>query len=279
MNTESHYMQLLELLFTVVQSLVDRDPSDDQRRFVHDAEGLVQKFFFHGLSALYLSRGTVLPDMSFEANFGDFASTAVLVRTMLETYLIFYYTYIDTMDNPPMREFRYLSRVLYSLLQRQRYPVESPEAVQQLDADRTVIEQVRSELQNNSVFLESEWLDSRRRREILERGMCNGSPPPFQPWVEVATRAGLGLLYARTMYSFLSIHAHSGYIGTLQVRQVQTSEEQRESIEGALGVAAVITAKMVFSYCELFPEASEALDEMLDAARLAEIYAEASLRL
>jgi hypothetical protein len=32
---------------------------------------------------------------------------------MLETYLIFYYTYIDTMDSPPMREFRYLSRVLY----------------------------------------------------------------------------------------------------------------------------------------------------------------------
>lgn len=273
MNTESHYMQLLELLFAVVQSLVGRDPDDDQRRFVHDAEGLVQKFFVHGLSALYLSRGTVLPDTSFEADFGDFASTAVLVRTMLETYLTLYYTYIDARDNPPLREFRYLSRVLYSLLQRQRYPVESPEAVQQLAADRTVIEQVRSELQTNSVF---RGLDSRWQGEILERGTWAGRGPPFQHWIEIATRAGLGLLYTRTMYSFLSIHAHSGYIGTLQVRQVQTHEEQRESMEGALGVAAVVTAKMIFSYCELFLEAGEALEEMPDAARLAEIYAEAS---
>lgn len=270
---ESNYMQLLELLFAVVQSLLGRDPDDDQRSFVDDAESLAQKFFFHGLSTLYLSRGTVLPDTSFRAEFGDFTSTIVLVRAMLETYLTFYHTYIEPKDDPPLMEFRHLARILSSLLQRQKYPTDSPEAAQQLAKDTAVIEKVRSELQTNARFLE---LDTKKQDDLLKKGTISGRHPPFESWIKIAKRSGFSPKHAQTVYSFLSIHAHSGYISTLQVRQTKTAKGQRELMEGALTVAVITTAKMIFSYCELFPKAGEALKEMPDAARLAEIYVGAS---
>lgn len=278
-NIESEYMQLLRLLSAVIESLVGWDIDDDQRSFAIDAENLTRKFSYHGLSTLYLARRTVLPDMFpfGVVGFIDFTSINVLVRAMLETYLTFCYIYIEPKDDPSLREFRRLSIMLSSLLQRQKYPVRTPEGTQQLAKDRAIIEKARVELQANSVFLNK--LDTGKQEELLKKGTIAGKHPPFQPWLEIAKRTGLQPEYAQTVYSFLSIHAHSGYISALQVEQAKTDEERYKLMKGTLTVGVVTIAKMIFSYCELFPKAGEALKEMPEAARLAEIYIGASRRL
>lgn len=123
MEKAQEYIKLLEILGRVAEANKGVVAGADDR--ILDAEGLLLKFFWHAASALYLFRSTTLPDI--RASFFDSASINVLGRAALETFLVFHYVFTaPTSENE--KDFRYVSWTLAGLLERQKFPVQSPQS-------------------------------------------------------------------------------------------------------------------------------------------------------
>ena len=96
--------KILELLISVIEANRDLQAGEDDR--ILDAEGLARKFFYHASSAIFLYRGTKIPEL--KISFVDPASINVLGRAGLETFLIFHHIFI-TPQSKAHKDFRYHS--------------------------------------------------------------------------------------------------------------------------------------------------------------------------
>src|SRR3972149_10962802 len=121
MSNEQEYMDLLDLLYKVVEA--NRGPLDGYDARFSDAEGLATKFFFHAASVLYLSRRTNIPDFpSAPLKFLDPASIDVLARAAFETFLAFHYVFVAPISSEE-KDYRYWAWRAAGLAERQNITV------------------------------------------------------------------------------------------------------------------------------------------------------------
>jgi hypothetical protein len=104
MVDEHSYLQLLELTFRAAQSLAG---VSSPQLGLSDCNQLSANLFLHAATIYWLSQGTKAPAPEPDgASFYDFASTGVLTRATLETYLIMFEVFFEpTTDDE--REFRH----------------------------------------------------------------------------------------------------------------------------------------------------------------------------
>jgi len=242
---EQEYLTLLKALVAVSKAAKGTPATDDER--VLDAEGLLLKFFFHACSALYLSHSTTVDEVG--ASFFDCASTQVVCRAALESFLVFEYVF-TLPTSKDERDFRYWSWVYAGLLERQAFPVTLPESKQKLAAERALIDAFRSKIEASPCF---QALKKGEQKKIL-KGTWR-----LHSWTSIARSAGLSEMNAKHVYSYLCSYAHASSLSVMQVRQARTADEQQRLMAPMLEVLMSAMAFMVKAYTALLPNTERAL--------------------
>lgn len=270
---EGSFVKVLNLYYNVVQSLKGYAPADSRLVRSH---GLAAKLFQHAASAFWLSKGTRVPEMpDVGIDFGDHSSIALISRAALETYLVFYYVFLDP-KTEDLFEFRFNAWMLAGLAKRERYPFQLAEHQAQMTAEKPLYESYRKAIRQTTRFKN---LKKRKKGLKTQQMVIRGKKWRFHTWVEIATRAGFGPEYSRSLYDYLSDHAHSGSLAVLQVSEAQSPEVQLAYINSSLRMIMVVLCKMIGSFTERFPKAAQGLQADPEAAHICGVLTEAVRRL
>ncbi len=246
-------VKLTDILIGVIEANKGTPAKNDLR--IIDAEGLAKKFFSHTLSILYIWRGINLEDLKIPIkDFPDPPSVNVLVRAAFETFLIFYYIFIDSVDTEEI-DLRYQSWELSGLYQRQEFPATLDESIKKLEEEKKLIEELEGEVKRNSHFHK---LSEKRQNRYFKK--LKKTKWRSKGWVKIAQSAGFSELNSKIMYSYLCEHAHSGNISATQVSQAKAFDVRRELMEAAIGHLLICVANMIKYYCEYFPKSSAHYD-------------------
>ena len=246
MGKEKDYLGLLEILINVIEANKGVAAIGDDR--ILDAEGLALKVFSHSLSAYYIYQGINISGLSIPiANFYNPTSLNVLGRAAFETYLIFNYVFVTPKSNDE-KDFKFYSWEISGLLERQKFPFQSPRGKEKLEEERKYINELKTKLQKNSVF---QSLTPKQQKNILKYGYWR-----LPSWREIALSAGLSELHAQAYYSYLCGYAHSGNLSITQLRQA-SNEQRRELMESTIGLILIALANTIKEYLEVFPKSKE----------------------
>ena len=261
MQKEEEYLELLQAFFEVVEANKGISAGGDDR--VLDAEGLAIKCFSHACSLLYLLRGTNVPDLG--AAFFDPGSINVLGRAMLESFLVFFYLFVDP-ENIEEETFRYHCWHYKDLLERQGFPARSPEGKESLRAEKTVVSEIRSKIEASNSYAK---LTPKQKQSLIE-----GREWRFKGWKKIALSAGLSEVHSDSFYTYLCSYAHAGSLSVLQMRQCETAAHQQSLVGATMGLAMICLASMTQSYCTYFPKSCSVLEKNEHHKKIIEMWAE-----
>lgn len=256
---EKNYIKLIETLIKIGEANKGTNAGAD-KRFL-DAEGLCKKFIGHAASALYLFRNTTLQDVKVTnkgISFFDTASINVLGRAALESFLVFHYVFIasKTADD---KDFRYYSWFLANYLERQKFPAQSEEGKNQLDDEKKIIDDLKTKINNNSVFKQ---LKEKKKGNLL-KGEWR-----LQSWMVIGDSAGLSKIIAKQFYGHLCNYAHSGCKSAQQVENADTAETQKALCVATMTLIMIAMANMINAYCQVFKKSNDVLEEDVDAKNI-----------
>lgn len=262
MDKHEEYIKLLEGFINICEA--NKGLAVKNENWILDAEGLALKFCAHATSALYLFRGTKIPEIKIgNISFFDYASLNILCRAAFETFLIFHHLFIQP-NSDEEKEFRYDSWVLSGLLERQGFPVKSPQGIKLIESERSIINSLKDRLHKNKVFIN---LTHKQQRTITEKGNWRR-----KSWYEIAKDSGLDETHAGSFYRYLCGYAHSGSLSSLQLRESQTRETQKQMAESGMTLIMISMAKMIESYCKLFSKSKKALLQNSDVYNLVKVW-------
>lgn len=247
---ERDYIVLLRTLITIAEA--NKGDTVDDRLL--NAEGLLKKCLGHASSALYLYRITTLPDVEVTAegiSFFDAASINVLGRAALEAFLVFHYVYVSPKSDDE-KDFRYYSYCLASLLDKQKFPVQT---------DTKVIEELKGKLKNNDSFNK---LTVNQKQNLLEKGRII-TDWKHQSWKDISIDAGLSEILADQFYSYLCGYAHSGCQSVQQIGNAEDAVTQKALCVATMQFIMIAMANMICSYGELFGKSKAVLENDKDA--------------
>ncbi|MHA1336275.1 MAG: DUF5677 domain-containing protein [Promethearchaeota archaeon] len=252
-------LQLLNIFAEIVEANKGTPSGKDLR--VIDAESLALKFFGHSISALYLYRGVDIPDLILPIkNFPDPFSFDVLIRAAFESFLVFYFIYIDS-KNDDEADLRYYSWEIAGLYQRQKYPVTLEENITKQQKEKEIILSIENKIKENLIFNSLPNKKKQKYFDNLKKGnwrlVINKDKFFYKGWIAIAQSAGFTELNSKHIYNFLCEHAHSGNISATQVSQSFDFRIRRELMEGTLGLLLICVASFIKSYLDYFPKSKE----------------------
>jgi hypothetical protein len=249
-ENENDLIELLNILLRVVEANKGVPSGEDDR--ILDAEGLAIKFYGHVLSSFYLWRGVNIFDLEIPIeNYPDPSSLDVLVRAAFETYLVFYWVFIDS-EYEDEKDFRFYSWEVAALYARQNFRATTQENIKKLQDEKIYINKIKSRIKDNSIFKKYSEKQQKSYYKKLEKGIWR-----LKGWAEIAGAARFSELNSKIIYSFLSEHAHSGNISVTQVRQSKDIKIRRELMNASIGHLLICVSKMIKSYCEDFHKSRE----------------------
>ena len=256
---ENEYLSLQKILIEVIQANKGVPAKEDNR--VIDAEGLAVKLFEHTASISYLYKDTILPEINLRIF--DLASLNIIARAIIENFLVFYYVFIEP-KNSEEENFRYMLYCLSGLIERQNYPIESPQGKVILKNEKKVIDSLIAKLEKNNYFNE---LKKDEKKKILKWGTWR-----FKSWSEIALSAGLNESNSRAFYKFLCGYAHSGSLSLQQIHQTISKEEKVKLFDATLSLLKIAISNMIISYCNYFPKALEYYLETVESKQLVKLW-------
>lgn len=249
-SEEVELIELLNILAKVIDANKDEESKEGLRAL--DTEGLALKFFGHAVSTLYLHRGLNVPGLVIPiANVPDPLSVDVLVRAALETFLVFYYIFIESSDKNEI-DLRYRAWELAGLYKRQTFPAYLEENIEKLQKEQIWIEQLKEKIKTNPIFMSYEEKKKNNFFKQLEKGYWR-----YKGWAKIALSAGFSKLNSEIIYSFLCEHVHSGNISATQVWQSYDFEIRRNLMKSSIDYLNICTANMIKYYCQYFPKSGE----------------------
>jgi hypothetical protein len=229
------YIKLLRTLIQISEANKGIEPGPDDYNL--NADGLLTKFSFHALSILYLSKSTTLLDISENPiSFFDSASLNVLARAALETFLVFHYIF-GVPKSEEERELRYLAWILSGLMERQKYPVQSPQGKQRLQNEEKDIQSLKKKLEYN--------LNFKRLKKDQQKDLFKGTKWRFLSWKDIGLSAGLNETHAKSFYNYLCGYAHAGSISILQIQQANSANNQKALFSASMGLLMIAMANMI----------------------------------
>lgn len=215
-----------------------------------DSESLIQKVACHSLSVLDLLEGTKpqIKTIKSNINFIDYVSIYSIVRSALETYLVFEYIFIDHSSGIRVKKLRHKIWSASSLSQRQK----------QLSFSKKTDELLKKE--------RAQYL--KYRREILKAKSLNcvsivqlknlekKKPFDWKPqdgWRGIAQKSILSEKYWVDVYNLLSAVVHSNAVISNHFSNKNPKEVQESSALIATSFLNYIIPLFIEGYAELFP--------------------------
>jgi len=241
---DDEYLTLQKILLEIIEANKSV-PSIKDNRFI-DAEGLAVKLFEHTASISYLYKDTLVPEINLRIF--DLASLNIIARAIIENYLVFYYVFMEPKSEEE-KDFRYMVYTLSGLVERQNYPIESPQGKVILKNEKKIIDNIIAKLERNIFFTE---LKKNEKDRILKRGEWR-----FKSWSDIALSAGLNKSNSKAFYKFLCGYAHSGSLSLKQIHQIVPKEVKKDLFNATLSLLKIAISNMIISYCNYFPKALE----------------------
>ena len=239
---DGEYKILIEILLQCIEANKGVEAGSDDR--ILDAESLAIKLFNHSATIKYIYGGTPIPNH--QKIFFDLPSLNVIARAIIENFLVFHYVYIQPKDKEE-ENFRYLSYWLSGLIERQKYPLESPQGKELIENEKKIIDHIVSQLNTNRYYLA---LSNEFQKKIISRGEWR-----LHSWADIGISAKLNETYAKAFYRFLCGYAHSGNLSIRQLHQAIKNDEKIRLFAPSLSLVKIAIANMIVSYCKYFPKA------------------------
>lgn len=267
MDQESEYVRILKLYAQCIESLKGIVPSDKR---LFSAQELANKMLDHALSLYALADGVDLATaLGRDGSFVVVASANSLARAAVETYLRFYYLFIEP-ENDDELEFRYCVWRLAGLCIRgavaSEFPPQTPkEKAFRLNQQEEICK-LRERLKKTKCFI--------GHSRGTQRVALGHKRWRFPKSVDLAKQAGIGQGYFRTLYTLLSDYDHSGGLAAQQMGSIWSIEDRIGAIEGILRLVKVFVSRMLVVFVDTFPDAAGVL-ETDPTTELAMIYSRA----
>lgn len=230
------------------------------------AEGLANKFFNHAFFVLYLSQSPNTLGLPIDkVKLSGVASIDVLTRAAFEAFLTFHYVFYapKTVED---QNYRYWAYRLAGHMERQGMTEYTDEHKQKLLDEKKAIEVFSNKLNSNPVF---ERLTRKQKSKVLKGNW------KLPSWGDIAKEAGLSGMLASDMYRHLCGYAHSSSLSVLQAKQAYEKHEEELLIEPSIIVTSIVTANIIFEYCELFEKSKRVLLHDQDGMRTVRLWVKA----
>ncbi len=259
---QEDYLELLDLTFRVANSLKGK-PAPNHR--IPDCNKLAQKLYFHAATVYWLNQGTNAPVPIPEGtHIFDFASVAVITRSILETYLTMFELFFEPTTEDE-QEFRHASWLLTGFLIREKYISDHPREKAALGNWLYEVEELRLRIQKTSYFA---TLSARMQKRCLDGDLLNKS---FGKQLEAA---GFAPHFTLRAHRYLSGYVHSDGLVADQIKKAKSEEEQKSYIRSNMHLIMMVMSKMIISYKKMFPSAEACCMAKPDILRLAEIWSD-----
>jgi len=256
LDTEADMVRLLRINYDVVQATKGKKPADRPMRYT---EGFAWKLFGHALTTFFLWQNGTTPKISTldflkepgskqAINFVDLSSIHVLARACTEVLLAFNYVYVQPHGNQDEREFRYLAWMLSGFSQRESYPVTTADGKKQVAIDIKQNEKQRKRVQKTAAF---QALTARQQEAVLQGRTWHPGKS-----LSLMCEDVFGSIWGRSLYSFMSSHAHSDALSIVQVLQAGT--HAKSLAMSALAVVGIDLARMTKAYAQIWTAAGKA---------------------
>lgn len=179
------------------------------------SETLLLKFALHGLTVYDILQGHTLKSRYYEKELSgksiiDAASAKVVLRSQLETFLMYHYIYVNP-ESDDEKQLRYHAWIYSSILSRQNFPFQSEYARQQREKDQKAMEDAKKEMQGLSSF---QRLSEKQKKGLLDVG----TGKLFNNWSTILKETGFSEKHALSvMYYHWSIYAHAEGLSAVQL--------------------------------------------------------------
>jgi hypothetical protein len=213
------------------------------------SEGIGTKLLGHLVNMYSLYMGTNIKFNNDQTSkFIDFASINILSRAAWETYLCYYFIFIDP-ESKSEREFRFLIWDLAGYLERQGFNVEL--AVNRVKKMKELedIEKLKERIKVHPKYLE---LTPNEQNKVLNSNWKFGKKIP-----ELAKIAGFDEEHFGTIYSFLCGYSHNSRNSVMQVYYAKDHKTQQDLSKPEIAIATIILSNFIRSYSILHPHLSK----------------------
>lgn len=194
---------------------------------------------------------------------------AVVLRAALETYLAFFFVYIERQEDEEECQFRHDLWVWAGLRSRQAVDAQLEESRVTLRREERDIAVLRERIEASSRF--ATWMPRPGATDTMRWKALRADWKLGRSWVSLAKVARFGGF--TNLYRHLCGYSHSGYASIMQLRSASGGGIDRDqSFETFLGVGLRIMGHVIRDYTALFPETRRVLEAHPQQRDLAELY-------
>lgn len=246
------------ILFNLVARMVEAPRGVDipeGQAWQNDRQTLAKKFIYH-LSTIQSIRGgsaIQIGDASHE--FTDHGSLTVLVRAVLENYIVFAHVFGGA--DMEFCRFRHMCWHYGGMIDRQKRIAITLKGKQTQATEKVQSDKLLQSIESHATF--------KTLSSGMQKAIRKGKWDAGQQWHELAVGVGINESYFRTVYSYLCDYSHSSYAAALQVGQAD-GEVQGKMSKSLLGVMNLCMAKFAAIHADCFESGRKLLDEAASRA-------------
>ena len=248
---EKEFEVLIGLMAEMITAQAEQsDPAADTPAWMSSRHDLARTLFRQMCSVRTLLEPSPFRNETIPAgSFIDHSSMAVLTRSALENYLVM--TWLLSGGDDSLREFRHNVWEYCGWKKRSKIAATIDDARVARNKAETDAAALWPSIQSSPHFQKYAAPQQDRLRK--------GSWDVGWHWNDLAVDAGLHKTYFTSYYPFLSGHAHSDFIGTLQSSQARNLADQYMLGSANLQVILMLIGHFSHHYSSLFPPAREVL--------------------
>lgn len=184
-------------------------------RYKVDVDGLITKSILHGNTIYYLLEGIPLKakSISLDAKIFDLPTLHVILRSLLENYLIFDFIYVQPASESEI-EFRNKNWRYAGYLSRKSFSASTKKTKKVKESDKIQIEELKEYLINSNAL---KRFSKQQRKQIIEKG----NERLFCSWIDLMKKAKFNETVNLQLYRLLSSHAHTTAISIFNLKEMK----------------------------------------------------------
>jgi len=207
------YYKLIETLIYLNEIL--RETNFRIQYWEKYSETLLFKLAMHGMTVYDILSGHVMksryyPEFDKGIKIIDSASAKVVLRSQLETFLMYNYIYVNP-QNEDLKELRYHAWIYSGLLNRQQFPAETEFGKTQKQKDQKELEKIKKRIRELNSY---QQLSDKQKTALFN----TGSGKLFSHWGSILKETGFDEKHVFSIiYNHWSIYSHAEGISAVQL--------------------------------------------------------------
>ena len=206
-DNDADFDLLLKLMAAMVESQGGL-PIGAGESWQNDRQTLAKKFIYHLSTIQAIRAGSKIRVNEVTHTFTDHGSITVLIRAVLENYVVFSYIYGSS--DADCCHFRHMTWEYGGKMDRQRRLAITKTAREVQAREKPEAEALLKRIQAHPRFKN---LSRGQQKSIVVKGDWSTG----RSWTDLAIEAGLSERYFRNIYSYLCDYSHSSFAAAMQV--------------------------------------------------------------